>query len=236
MPKKQNIVIAIDGYSSSGKSTLAKDLAKKLGYKYIDTGAMYRAITFFALENGYIEGNKIKEEQLKKSLKNIKLDFKEIEGKNHILLNGKDIEGKIRTLKISTLTSLISTLPFVREYLVAQQREIAKQGGVVMDGRDIGTVVLPDADIKFFVTAQLEIRAKRRYYELKNNNQQVSLKEVIQSIKERDKQDTTRKISPLKKAPDAIEINNSTLNREQQLELALKYIKEIKKNYEKENK
>ncbi len=230
------LIIAIDGFSSSGKSTLAKDLAQQLGYKYIDTGAMYRAVTLYALENGLIKRNNIDEEKLKQVLPDIRLDFKEINGQNHVFLNGEDVESKIRSLEISSLTSLISALPFVRKFLVSQQREIGKSGGIVMDGRDIGTVVFPNADIKFFVTASPEIRAQRRYHELINKGEQVSFDEVLKNLKERDLQDTTRATSPLKKAPDAIEIDNSHLDRQQQLELALKYINEKLNRHEKNNK
>jgi cytidylate kinase len=192
---------------------------------------MYRAVTLFALNEGFIKENKIDEKKLEQALKNIKLDFKEINGKNHIFLNDRDVESQIRSLEISSLTSIVSTLPFVREFLVSQQRQIGKEGGIVMDGRDIGTVVFPNADIKFFVTASPEIRAKRRYAELKQKGENITFDEVLENLKKRDLTDTTRKISPLKKAPDDIEIDNSNLNREQQLELALEFInKKLKTN------
>ena len=225
------IIIAIDGYSSSGKSTLAKDLAAKLGFKYIDTGAMYRAVTLFAKQNGIInDKGEIDEEKLKEKLSGIDLNFKNINGKNHILLNGKDVEDEIRSLEISELTSKVSKLPFVREFLVAKQREIGKDKGIVMDGRDIGSVVFPDAEVKFFVTASPEVRAKRRYEELKAKGMKADYDSVLNSLLERDKQDTTRKTSPLVKTDDAIVIDNSNLSREEQLELALKYINERLKN------
>ncbi len=225
------IIIAIDGYSSSGKSTLAKDIAAKLGYKYIDTGAMYRAVTLFAKQTGIInEKGEIDEEKLKAILPQIDLNFKNINGKNHIFLNGKDVENEIRSLEISELTSHVSKLPFVREFLVAKQREIGKEKGIVMDGRDIGSVVFPDAEVKFFVTASPEVRAKRRYEELKSKGIEVDYNSVLKSLVERDKQDTTRETSPLIKTEDAIVIDNSNLSREQQLELALKYINERIKN------
>ena len=225
------IIIAIDGYSSSGKSTLAKDLAAKLGFKYIDTGAMYRAVTLFAKQNGIIDDKgEIDEEKLKEKLPGIDLNFKNVNGKNHILLNGKDVEDEIRSLEISELTSKVSKLPFVREFLVAKQREIGKDKGIVMDGRDIGSVVFPDAEVKFFVTASPEVRAKRRYEELKAKGTEADYDSVLNSLLERDKQDTTRKTSPLVKTDDAIVIDNSNLSREEQLELALKYINERLKN------
>jgi cytidylate kinase len=221
------IIIAIDGFSSSGKSTLAKDIAKHLGFKYIDTGAMYRAVALFAKQNGIInEKGVIDEENLQKKLSEINLDFKNINGENHIFLNGMDVEKEIRTLEISELTSQISKLPFVREFLVAKQREIGKEKGIVMDGRDIGSVVFPDAEVKFFVTASPEVRAKRRFEELKSKGIETTYEQVLKSLQERDKQDTTRKTSPLIKTDDAIEIDNSNLNRQQQLELALTYINE----------
>ena len=225
------IIIAIDGYSSSGKSTLAKDIAAKLEYKYIDTGAMYRAVTLFAKQTGIInEKGGIDEEKLKAILPQIDLNFKNINGKNHIFLNGKDVENEIRSLEISELTSYVSKLPFVREFLVSKQREIGKEKGIVMDGRDIGSVVFPDAEVKFFVTASPEVRAKRRYEELKSKGIEVDYNSVLKSLVERDKQDTTRETSPLIKTEDAIVIDNSNLSREQQLELALKYINERIKN------
>ena len=224
--KIPEIIIAIDGFSSSGKSTLAKDLAKELGFKYIDTGAMYRAVALFAEQNGIInENGEIDEEALKAKLPSINLDFKNIDGKNHIFLNGEDVESEIRSLEISELTSKISKLPFVREFLVAKQREIGKSKGIVMDGRDIGSVVFPDAEVKFFVTASPEIRAKRRFEELKAKGVDTTYEEVLKSLKDRDLQDTTRETSPLVKTDDAILIDNSDLDRKQQLDLALRIIK-----------
>ncbi len=223
---KKDIIIAVDGYSSSGKSTLAKDLANMLKYKYIDTGAMYRAITWFALKNNFIDknGKKVEAEGLKNILSHIHLDFKNINGKNHIFLNGNDVENEIRTLTISRLTSLVSKVPFIREFLVNMQRQIGKQKGIVMDGRDIGSVVFPDAEVKFFVTASPEIRAKRRYLELLDKGEKVSYEEVLKNLKNRDLQDTTRSISPLIKTNDAIVIDNSSLTREEQLRIAIEHI------------
>ncbi len=220
----KDLIIAIDGYASSGKSTLAKDLARVLNYRYIDTGAMYRGVAFFAKEHECFKGNSIDEDYLKHILNNIHLSFENIQGKSHLFLNGEDIEQSIRTMEIAGKASEVSTIGFVRSFLVAQQQEIGKNKRLVMDGRDIGTVVFPQADIKFFVEATLKVRTLRRFKELQEKKANISTKEVEKSLKERDIRDTTRKISPLKKAEDAILIDNTNMTKKEQLEFALSII------------
>ena len=216
----KNLVIAIDGYSSCGKSTIAKDLAKVLNYIYIDTGAMYRAVTLFAMRNNIISNGTIDTEKLEKLLPEIKITFKQNpETKlNETYLNGENIEKEIRRMDVSNNVSLISTLKPVRDYLVKLQREMAKEGGVVMDGRDIGTVVLPGADLKIFMTAKPEVRAERRYKELKAKGENVSMDEIMKNLAERDHLDTTRKESPLRQADDAIILDNSNMTPTEQLD------------------
>lgn len=218
----EKITIAIDGYSSCGKSTIAKDLAKKLNYIFIDSGAMYRAITLYALENGIISDKGINEEKLKQSIDAINIEFElDHGGIPEILLNGKNVAKEIREPRVSNNVSQIAKYDFVREKLVREQRTIGKNGGIVMDGRDIGTVVFPEAELKIFVTADVNIRAERRFKELKGLGTQITLDEVRQNLTDRDLLDTTRKISPLKQAKDAIVLDNSHLDREQQLSYAL---------------
>ena len=229
--KKKGLSIAIDGYSSCGKSTIAKDLAKKLNYAYIDTGAMYRAITLYAMEHNLIDGNEIDIEALEKHLPEINVSFKfnRKTKVNETHLNDRNVETEIRRLDVSNKVSLISTVDFVRSRLVEMQREMAAAGRVVMDGRDIGTVVMPDADLKIFMTASPEIRAERRHKELLGKGEDVSLKEIMKNIEERDHLDTTRKISPLKKADDAIVLDNSKLTQEEQLAWIVKVVENILK-------
>ena len=221
----KKIIIAIDGYSSCGKSTLAKDLATTLNYRYIDTGAMYRAVTYYFLHNEVDINN---EEFVINSLQQIKIDFdyEKASGKQQIILNNKNIEEFIRTHQVANKVSEVSTLKVVREFLVAQQQRMGKEGGIVMDGRDIGTVVFPAAEVKLFLTANEEVRTMRRYNELKMMGHNWTLEEVKKNIHERDIIDTTRKESPLRKATDAIVIDNTNLTKEQQLELAQDIIKE----------
>ena len=217
MDKK--IVIAIDGCSSSGKSTMAKNLAKKLGYIYVDTGAMYRAVTLYALENGMINEGVVREEALKNSLKNIRISLKkDAEGSVSAYLNEKNVEKKIRSMEVSNSVSLISRLKFVREAMVLQQQEMGKEKGIVMDGRDIGSVVFPDAELKIFLTASPEVRAKRRTNELREKGEEVSFDEVLKNLTDRDRIDSTREESPLIQAPDALLLDNSDLSREEQHE------------------
>ncbi len=217
---QKKLVIAIDGYSSCGKSTIAKDLAKVLNYIYIDTGAMYRAVTLFAMKNNLIKNKDIDLKRLKELLPQVKITFKKnpVTNLNETYLNGENVEKEIRRLDVSNKVSLISAIGFVRERLVELQREMAKEGGIVMDGRDIGTVVLPDADLKIFMTAKPEVRAERRYKELKEKGEEVSFEEIMKNIADRDHMDTTRKESPLRQAGDAIVLDNSNMTPEEQLE------------------
>ena len=214
----KKIIVAIDGYSSCGKSTMAKTLARKIGYTYIDSGAMYRAVTLFALENGIITGSDVDAPGLEKRLNEIKITFstdKET-GSNITELNGKDVERRIRTLEVSSHVSAIAALPFIRTFLTAQQRSLGKQKGIVMDGRDIGTTVFPDAELKIFVTASAEVRARRRYDELQAKGERASYEEIIENVKQRDYIDTHREVSPLTQAPDAVVLDNSFMTLEQQ--------------------
>lgn len=211
------ISIAIDGYSSTGKSTLARRLARELGYIYIDSGAMYRAVTHYALVNKLLD-EPSGHQPLLNALDKIELEFRKSPDTNkaHIFLNGQDVEREIRTLEVSRYVSPVAALGPVREKLVALQRAMGRQGGVVMDGRDIGTVVLPDAELKLFMTASPEIRAERRYQELKARGDQVSYSEVLENVRQRDHLDSTRKISPLQQATDALVVDNSQMTLEEQ--------------------
>ncbi len=219
MTKKINI--AIDGYSSCGKGTLAKVLAKSLDYIFIDTGAMYRAVTYAMIQNGIGIDN---ENDLSKLLPNLKITFKHIPDDDfyHTFLNGEDIENEIRNMSVSNMVSPVSKIQIVRDFLVKQQQEIGLNKGVVMDGRDIGTVVFPEAELKIFMTAKAEIRAERRLKELKENgNHSITFEEVLKNLNDRDFSDTNRSNSPLLKAKDAIVIDNSALSKAEQNELAL---------------
>lgn len=210
----KKIVIAIDGYSSCGKSTMAKDLAREVGYIYVDTGAMYRAVTLFAMRNGVFDADdNIDEARLKALLPDVKLTFKlNSETKlPEVCLNGECVERDIRTLEVSQHVSPIAALPFVREKLVEQQQAMGKEKGIVMDGRDIGTVVFPDAELKIFVTASAEIRAQRRFKELEAKGMQANFDEILQNVEQRDYIDTHRETSPLRQADDALVLNNSHL-------------------------
>ena len=227
----KKIIIAIDGFSSTGKSTVAKQLAKKLNYIYVDTGAMYRAVTYFALENNLIGEGYFKEEALIKRLADIQITFRfnEALGFAEVYLNGKNIEADIRTLKVSKYVSPVATLSEVRRKLVEQQQLMGRDKGIVMDGRDIGTVVFPEAELKIFMTASAETRAERRYKELLDRGHNLSYDDVLENVTTRDHIDSTREDSPLVKANDAIEIDNSDLTIEEQLdtiiELATERIK-----------
>ena len=226
---EKKIVIAIDGHSSCGKSTMAKSLARILGYIYIDSGAMYRAVTLYALRNGWISNSVPDVEKIIAGLKNIKITFTwdKITEKNITFLNGENIEDEIRRLEVSQNVSPISTIAEVRHEMVKQQRENGKNKGIVMDGRDIGTVVFPDAELKIFMTASPEIRAQRRYLELQEKGAKTDFSDILKNVEERDKIDSTRAISPLKKADDALVLDNSHLSREEQLAWALEKVKEI---------
>ncbi|SHI87350.1 (d)CMP kinase [Algibacter luteus] len=212
------ITIAIDGFSSTGKSTVAKQLAKALGYIYVDTGAMYRAVTFYAMDRGLINESDFNVEALIYQLPKISISFKfnEALGFAEVYLNGKNIEKKIRTLEVSSFVSKVAAISEVRQKLVEQQQKMGQDKGVVMDGRDIGTVVFPEAELKLFMTASAETRAKRRYQELLERGEQVSYEDVLANVQERDHIDSTREDSPLTKAKDAIEIDNSNMTLDEQ--------------------
>ena len=219
----KKITIAIDGFSSTGKSTIAKQLAKILGYIYVDTGAMYRAVALYAMENEYISESFFYEKKLIKDLKKITLTFhfNEELGFAEMFLNGKNVENEIRTLEVSQMVSKVATVSKIREKLVAEQQEMGKEKGIVMDGRDIGTVVFPDAELKLFMTASADKRAVRRYKELIDKGDKVNYDDILHNVVERDRIDTTRDDSPLVKASDAIEIDNSDLTKEEQFEKIL---------------
>lgn len=219
----KKITIAIDGFSSTGKSTLAKQLAKHLGYVYVDTGAMYRAVTFFAMQNGYINAESFDKESLINSLPiiNLQFHFNPDLGFGEMYLNGTNIESEIRTIEVSNFVSKIAEVSEVRAKLVEQQQQMGKGKGIVMDGRDIGTVVFPDAELKIFMTASPQTRAQRRYDELQQKGQDVPYEAVLKNVEERDYIDTHRADSPLAKASGAFEIDNSHLSREQQFEQVL---------------
>ena len=207
----KKITIAIDGFSSCGKSTMAKDLAREIGYIYVDTGAMYRAVTLYSLEHNIFSGNDIDTEKLKNEMSNIHITFQLNPETNRpdTYLNGVRVEDKIRAMEVSSRVSPIAALPFVREAMVAQQQEMGKNKGVVMDGRDIGTTVFPDAELKIFVTASPEIRAQRRFDELKAKGEEAGFDEILENVKQRDFIDQNREVSPLRKADDALLLDNS---------------------------
>lgn len=215
----KKITIAIDGHSSCGKSTMAKDLARKIGYVYVDTGAMYRAVTLYALRNNLFDTDGgIKEDELKSRMGDISISFRlnTATGRPDTYLNGENVEQEIRTMHVSNRVSPIAALPFVRQALVAQQQAMGKEKGVVMDGRDIGTTVFPDAELKVFVTASAEVRAQRRYDELKAKGMQADYNDILKNVQERDYIDSHRPTSPLRKADDAIELDNSNMTVDEQ--------------------
>lgn len=223
----KKITIAIDGFSSTGKSTLAKQLAKHLGYVYVDTGAMYRAVTLFAMQNGYIDADFFDKETLVNSLQFIKLEFQfnPSLGFAEMYLNGTNVETEIRTIEVSNFVSQVAEVSAVRAKLVEQQQAMGKNKGIVMDGRDIGTVVFPDAELKVFMTASSHTRAQRRFDELQQKGIQVTYDEVLKNVEGRDYIDTHRDDSPLTKAVDAIQIDNSNLSREEQFDAVLDLVK-----------
>nr|WP_309759936.1 (d)CMP kinase [Flavobacterium sp.] len=227
----KNITIAIDGFSSTGKSTLAKQLANQLGYIYVDTGAMYRAVTLFAMQNGYITTDFFDKETLINSLSSIKLHFKFNPdlGFAEMYLNEVSVETEIRTIEVSSFVSKVAEVSEVRAKLVEKQKEMGKDKGIVMDGRDIGTVVFPDAELKIFMNASASTRAQRRYDELVAKGDAVTYDEVLKNVEERDYIDTHREDSPLVLAADAIEIDNSYLSREEQFAQVLELVNEITK-------
>lgn len=232
------IIIAIDGYSSTGKSTAAKSLAKALDYLYVDTGAMYRAVTLYAIRKGYIGGQIEHLEELKSELENLEVVFKRDTqtGEFQIYLNGKSIEDEIRSLAVSQQVSKISAIPEVRKKLVAQQQKMGRQKGVVMDGRDIGTVVFPNAELKIFMTASAEKRAQRRYQEILKKGGYTTYDAVLKNLQERDHLDSTRKTSPLRKATDAIEFDNTHLELNEQFNQLLHLAQKTIQNTETSSK
>jgi cytidylate kinase len=224
MPK---ITIAIDGYSSTGKSTVARQLAEWLDYVYVDSGAMYRAVTLFALRKGFISNSAFNKKELIVALPEIKLDFrKNTNGHSEMFLNDENVEKQIRTMEVSEFVSPVATVPEVRRKLVRLQHAMGEGKGVVMDGRDIGTVVFPKAELKIFMNASPEVRAKRRYKELIERGDAISYEEVLENVTDRDRIDTTRKDSPLTKAEDAIEIDNTETNIEDQFHTILQLAKD----------
>ena len=213
---ENKIIVAIDGYSSCGKSTIAKALAKYAGYTYVDTGAMYRATALYASR---LLGNEaIRQEAVVPILKNIQIGFVQTEEGQHVTLNGEDVEACIRTLEVGNMASQISTIKEVRAFLVAQQQAMGLDKGIVMDGRDIGTVVFPKAELKLFLTASPEVRAERRYQELKAKGEEPVFDEVLADVNDRDYRDTHRVESPLKQAEDAVVVDNSNMTREEQMQ------------------
>ena len=217
---KHRIIIAVDGFSSCGKSTFAKAIAARLGYIFIDTGAMYRAVTLYALEHGAIRSGIVDEEAVVKLLDRISITFRfnPERGASDIYVNGDLVEGKIRTIEVSNCVSRVSAIPEVRRKLVAMQQEMGRRRGVVMDGRDIGTTVFPDAELKIFVTASPEIRAQRRYDELKAKGEEAGFDEILENVRQRDYIDQNREVSPLRKADDELLLDNSHMTISQQKE------------------
>ena len=224
----KKITIAIDGFSSTGKSTLAKQLAKELGYVYVDTGAMYRAVAYFAMQHNLVSETHLDKAGLIAQLSNINLrfQFNPTLGFAEMYLNNKNIETQIRTIEVSRMVSKVAEISEVRAKLVEQQQAIGKDKGIVMDGRDIGTVVFPDAELKLFMTASSKTRAQRRFDELVEKGQHITFEDVLQNVEERDYIDTHREDSPLVKAEDAIEIDNSSLSKKEQFEIVLQLVKE----------
>lgn len=225
----KKITIAIDGFSSSGKSTMAKQLAKEIKYVYVDSGAMYRAATLFAIRHGMTDeaNKKVDREALVKSLRDISITFAlQPDGSQHTILNGEDVEKEIRGMRVSGMVSPVAVIPEVRHYLVGLQQQYGKGKGIVMDGRDIGTTVFPDAEMKVFVNASPEVRAQRRYDELIEKGTPADFEEVLANIKERDHIDSTREESPLRKAEDAFVLDNDHLTREEQIKVLLNLFSE----------
>ncbi len=212
----KKIIIAMDGHSSCGKSTMAKALAKAIGYTYIDTGAMYRAVTLYAMRRGFIGEKGIDEESLRKELPQIKISFGHENGQQYTILNGENVERQIRGMEVSGNVSPISAIGFVREAMVKLQREMGQKGAIIMDGRDIGTTVFPNAQLKVFVTASDEIRARRRFDELTMKGENPVYEDVLKNVRERDYIDSHRAVSPLRKADDAIVLDNSNMTIEEQ--------------------
>jgi cytidylate kinase len=214
----KKIIIAIDGHSSCGKSTMAKGLAQKIGYTYIDSGAMYRAVTLYCIENNLFSGNELNLDLLRKEIESIRITFRKNDATGHseTCLNGRNVERQIRSLDVADKVSFVAATGFVREALVKQQQAMGQEKGVVMDGRDIGTVVFPDAELKIFVTASPEIRAQRRLQELMAKGENAAFEQVLQNIEKRDYIDSTRKDGPLRKAADAVVLDNSVMTIDEQ--------------------
>jgi len=224
----KKITIAIDGHSSTGKSTLAKQLAKALDYIYVDSGAMYRAVTLYALEQGFISDKKLDTDALISNIKNVNIEFKK-QGNNPtvLFLNNKEVSSKIRGMEVSNLVSKVAALPEVRKSLVREQRRMGEQKGIVMDGRDIGTVVFPNAELKIFMTASAQTRTQRRYDELNAKDETVVFDEVYENITSRDYKDSTRADSPLTQAKDARVLDNTNLTQSQQYTIVMDWIKDL---------
>lgn len=223
----KRIIIAIDGFSSCGKSTMARELAREIGYIYVDTGAMYRAVTYFCIQNGWLTPTGINATELEKHIGSVDIKFKtNAQGKSETYLNGQNVENEIRTLEVANGASRVSTLGFVRRELVRQQQRMGAAKGIVMDGRDIGTVVFPHAELKIFVTAPAEIRAQRRHAEMTGNGEVVDYNEVLSNVLERDERDLNRAESPLRKAEDAVVMDNTHMSIEQQGEMLRKLFRE----------
>lgn len=230
----KRITIAIDGHSSCGKSTMAKDLARAIGYVYIDTGAMYRAVTLYALRHGLVTDEAINEAALAQQMDDIHISFRlnPETARPDTLLNGECVEGEIRSLEVSRQVSRVAALGFVRQAMVAQQRRMGQEKGVIMDGRDIGTVVFPDAEMKVFVTASAAIRAQRRYDELTQKGEACDYEEILRNVEERDRLDSTREISPLRQAPDAVVLDNSHMTIAEQNEWLLRLYRQKAADHE----
>ncbi len=226
----KKITIAIDGHSSCGKSTMAKDLARRVGYIYVDTGAMYRSVTLYALRHDlFREDGTILTDELEEALKDILIKQKLVDGKTTTFLNGENVELEIRSLEVSNHVSPIAALPFVRTALVAQQQRMGQEGGIVMDGRDIGTVVFPNAELKIFVTASAEVRAQRRYDELKEKGMPADFDDILKNVQERDYIDSHREVSPLRQADDALLLDNSHMTIPEQNEWLMQRFEEATK-------
>ena len=224
----KTIIIAIDGYSSCGKSTMAKELARELGYIYVDTGAMYRCVTLYAIENGLFSGKSLDSDALEQRMDEIEIGFQrdEATGKAYATLNGRNVEDAIRSMSVSERVSMVAKQPFVRKMLVEQQQRMGQDKGIVMDGRDIGTTVFPDAELKIFVTASAEVRAERRYKELLDKGENANYEDILANVKERDYMDSHRAVSPLRMADDAVLLDNSYMTIEEQNQWLLAKVNE----------
>ena len=224
----KKITIAIDGNSSCGKSTMAKDLARRIGYVYVDTGAMYRSVTLYALRHGIIADGKIDEARLRAEMPDIDISFKfnPVTQRPDTYLNGELVESEIRNMQVSSMVSPIAALGFVRQAMVAQQQAMGKEGGIIMDGRDIGTTVFPDAELKIFVTASPQVRAQRRYDELKAKGENCDLTEILKNVEERDYIDSHREVSPLRRADDALLLDNSHMTIDEQNQWLMQRVEE----------